>query len=180
MQCIVGLFAERSEHVMETTFFVPLWDFWRHYSVDKSTKAFFSKTFWLTKVVKVQMLLITLQMAPFRPSVPVSHDSVIVSQHAQYQDLKLKQLNGCGSGRRVGWLLIKERVKVSSGKTLNWHSTWNSDILVKTTYHYSHLCFHYVKMSSVKKARGVWACLKLKIYDKYKEAIMSLSLRWKF
>ena len=37
-------------------------------------------------VGKAQVLLITLTMALFCSSVPVSHDSVTVSQHTQYQD----------------------------------------------------------------------------------------------
>ncbi len=40
------------------------------------------------------MLLITLTMALFYSSVPLSRDSVTVSQHAQTRTLKLKQANG--------------------------------------------------------------------------------------
>ncbi len=39
------------------------------------------------------MSLITLTMAMFYSSAPVSRDGVTVSQHAQYQDLIPKQLN---------------------------------------------------------------------------------------
>ncbi len=35
---------------------------------------------------KPKVLLITITMALFYPGVPVNHDSVTVSQHAQYQD----------------------------------------------------------------------------------------------
>ena len=37
-------------------------------------------------VEKAQVLLITLAMALFYPSVPLNHDSVTVSQHVPYKD----------------------------------------------------------------------------------------------
>ncbi len=43
-------------------------------------------TFRFVAVGKAQVLLITLTMALFCSSVPVSHDSVTVGQHARYQD----------------------------------------------------------------------------------------------
>ncbi len=40
----------------------------------------------LVRVGKAQELLITLTMSAFYSSVPVSHNCVTMSQHAQYQD----------------------------------------------------------------------------------------------
>lgn len=37
-------------------------------------------------VAKAQVLLITLKMAQFYSSVPISHDSATVSQHTQHRD----------------------------------------------------------------------------------------------
>lgn len=41
-------------------------------------------------VGEAQVVLITLMMALFGSSVQVSHDSVTVSQHTQYQDPKIE------------------------------------------------------------------------------------------
>ncbi len=60
----------------------------------KDNRPFSQQTFWLVTVGKAQVLLITLMVAPFYSSVPVSHDSVTVSRHAQYQDPEKSQISG--------------------------------------------------------------------------------------
>lgn len=47
---------------------------------------FFTADILTHHIRKVKVLLITLTMVPLNPSVPVSHDSMTVSQHERYQD----------------------------------------------------------------------------------------------
>ena len=56
-------------------------------------QAFFTADILTYHSEKSTDVLIPLTMALVYTSVPVNHDSVTVSQRAQYQDLKVKQLN---------------------------------------------------------------------------------------
>lgn len=57
-------------------------------------QAFSQQTFWLVIVRKVQVLQITPKMVLLYSAVPVSCDSVTVSQLSQHQDPETRQLNG--------------------------------------------------------------------------------------